>query len=147
MKITFTAFDGKQFDTMNECMEYEDNFKEVKKSKKEEVIAYDESFDEYYKFYEDDENSLQWEDCAEEKPVILWFRDKEVLKRYSEGTFFPEIVNICDHKDFVHWWIWDDEEEEYKSYDNYIKELVEQEEQIKSKRKFIEEHYEEMRLM
>lgn len=140
MKITFTAFDGKQFETMEECMEYEANQTEV------EVRAYMLG-EGIIEFHEYGDQSLQWEECCSEYPPILWFKDKEMLDRYIGDDCPMAIQDIKDYTYFCNFWCYDDEENTYFPYDKYICILKCREDEARSIRKDLEKQYEKMRQM
>lgn len=137
MKVTFTAFDGKQFDTMDECMEYEDSFKMPEDI---EVMAGIEGVG-ILTFGRYGEDSLQWEDACDEIPNILYFKNEEVLGRYTKKAQ-AVIRDIADYS-FCNFWVYAIDEEQYEPYDEYIAQLKEAKRQLK----YFEEQYIKMRQM
>lgn len=146
MKVTFTAFDGKQFDTMDECMEYEDGIKVDVEGKEIEVMAYTEQVG-ILTFYKYGEESLQWEDCCQELPPVLFFKDVKTLQKYREKSNVPVIERIGDCESFTNYWFFDEENEEYVSYVVSNALLKERERKARSKRYKLDKVYTKMRQM
>ena len=146
MKITFTAFDGKQFDTMDECMEYEDGIREAEETKEVEVMAYIDGMD-ILTFSKYGEESLQWEDCCMEIPSILYFKDSDILQKYKARSPMPVIKELGDLCVFSNYWCYHEEDERYYPYEEYIDLLCDVERQAREEREHLEIGYKEMRQM